>query len=265
MRAEAIPIDARRRGEYSVLELAWPGRAARNIGVLLLDPEADRLWLRLTGRFDADADPEYFTALGDDLPRAAREMGAAAFLRWCEETLSGVLTISGSEPVAVDSWTRALERLFASHVEPVAVRPWETHLPVYSLRAAATKFGEDRVVDEDPEEWAPVPGMRLEEGMFVAHVVGRSMEPRIPDGSLNVFRAPVVGSRQNKIVLVERPSRFEDGAPCTVKKYTSRKRYTGEDEWEHAAVRLEPLNPEFEAFDLAPGDRVIAEWIRTLD
>jgi hypothetical protein len=39
--------------------------------------------------------------------------------------------------------------------------------------------------------------------MFVAHVEGRSMEPRIPDGSLNIFRAPVVGSRQGKIVLVE--------------------------------------------------------------
>jgi hypothetical protein len=265
MRAEAIPIDARRRGEYSVLELAWPGRPARNIGVLLLDPVSDRLYLRLTLGFDEDADREYFSTLQDGLPQAAREMGAGAFLRWCEDTLSNVLAITDREAVAVDSWTRVLERLYARHVEPVAVRPYETHLPLYSLRAAATKFGEDRVVEEDPGEWAPVAGMRLEEGMFVAHVVGRSMEPRIPDGSLNVFRAPVVGSRQNKVVLVERPSRFEDGAPCTVKKYTSRKRYTGEDEWEHAAVRLEPLNPEFEAFDLAPGDRVIAEWIRTLE
>lgn len=260
-----VAMGARRRGEFFVLQLAWPGDAVRNIGILLLDPESDRLHLRLTEAFSDDTDPEYFRELEQDIADAAREMGAAAFLRWCEDTLSGVLLIGEREAVEVDSWTRVLERLYSRHVERVAARPYETHLPLYGLRAAATKFGEDRTVDEEPEEWVPAPGLRLDEGMFVAYVVGRSMEPRIPDGSLNVFRAPVVGSRQNKIVLVERSSRFGDGAPCTVKKYTSRKRYTGEDEWEHAAVRLEPLNPEFEAFDLQPGDRVIAEWVRTLE
>lgn len=262
---KVVAMEARRRGEFSVLQLAWPGSPVRNIGILLLDPASDRLHLRLTADFGEEADIEYLSELEKDIADAAREMGAAAFLHWCEDTLSGVLLISEREAVEVDSWTRVLERLFTLHVERVAVRPYETHLPLYGLRAAATKFGEDRAVDEEPEEWVPAPGPRLEEGMFVAYVVGRSMEPRIPDGSLNVFRAPVVGSRQNKIVLVERPSRFGDGAPCTVKKYTSRKRYTGEDEWEHAAVRLEPLNPEFEAFDLQPGDRVIAEWVRTLE
>lgn len=269
MKAAANPnvvtMGTRRRGEFSVLQLAWPGRALRNIGLLLLDTGADRLYLRLTETFEEDADPEYFAALEEGLREAARDMGASAFREWCEETLSGVLLITDSRAVDVDSFSRVLEQLFAEHVERVAVRPYETHLPLYGLRVAATKFGEDRLVDAEPEEWVPVAGARLEEGMFVAHVVGRSMEPRIPDGSLNVFRAPVVGSRQNKIVLVERPSRFDDGAPCTVKKYTSRKRQTGEDEWEHVGVRLEPLNPEFQAFDLAPGDRVIAEWIRTLE
>ena len=90
------------------------------------------------------------------------------------------------------------------------------------------------------------------------------MEPRIPDGSLNIFRAPVVGSRQGKIVLVELIDVHER---FTVKRYTSRKAAAGEDEWRHERVRLEPLNPEYEAFDLPP-DRikyVIAEWIQTLE
>ena len=39
--------------------------------------------------------------------------------------------------------------------------------------------------------------------MFVARIAGRSMEPRIPDGSLCVFRAGVTGSREGRLVLVE--------------------------------------------------------------
>lgn len=266
----AILHSIARRGEYSLLQFAWPGRPVRNIGVMLLDPDSDRLFLRLAEPDAGDPDPEYSAALEEGLREAARETGPAAFRAWCEDTLSGVLLITGHEAVEVDSFTRVLERLYSRHVERVAVKPYETHLPLYGLRAAASKFGEDRAVDEEPEDWVPAPGLRLEEGMFVVHVVGRSMEPRIPDGSLNIFRAPVAGSRQGRIVLVERPGRFEDGAPCTVKKYTSRKRYVSGNEfddarWEHAAVRLEPLNPEFPAFDLEPGDRVIAEWVRTLE
>ena len=108
--------------------------------------------------------------------------------------------------------------------------------------------------------------MRLDDSLIVVHVVGRSMEPRIPDGSLNVFRLNPAGSRQNKIVLVELLGELDDSARYTIKKYTSRKTQLTEDEWEHESIRLEPLNPEFQAFTLEPqGLRVIAEWLRTLD
>ena len=50
-----------------------------------------------------------------------------------------------------------------------------------------------------------------------------------------------------------------------MKRYTSRKIEGQDGSWEHAAIRLAPLNPEFEAFELAPGDfRVIAEFVRVL-
>jgi SOS-response transcriptional repressor LexA len=102
--------------------------------------------------------------------------------------------------------------------------------------------------------------------MFVIRVVGRSMEPRIPDGSLNVFRTPVVGSRQGRIVLARKRSGFIEGAPCTVKRYTSRKSFTGEDEWQHDAIVLEPLNPEYQPIPVEPEECVVlAEWVRTLE
>ena len=109
-------------------------------------------------------------------------------------------------------------------------------------------------------------GMRIDQGVFAAYVVGRSMEPRIPDGSLNLFRLHPVGSRQNKILLIQRFGVTDESARYTVKKYTSKKVSTGEDEWQHERIRLEPLNPEFEAWDVEPEDfAVVAEWLRVLE
>lgn len=258
-------IDAQHSGEYAVLQLAWPGLPLRNVGVLLIDPESDRGWLRLTPEWDPQADPEVFPLLEEDLAGKLLELGAAGCLRWLQDTLSNVLRVTDSETVAVDSFTRVRDRLYRENVGALEVRPFTTHLPLYSLRAAATRFGPEAVLEEEPEDWVAAPeGLRLAEGMFVAHVVGRSMEPRIPNGSLNVFRAPVVGSRQGRIVLVKRPGGFAESAGCTIKRYTSVKRVT-EEGWRHESIRLEPLNPEFAAFDLEPGDEVIAEWVRTLE
>jgi SOS-response transcriptional repressor LexA len=261
MTTAAIPIGAR-HGEFAVVQLAWPGLPVRNIGVLLLDPEADRMFLRFTEDWDEDTDPEYLAALEPEIVQRSRETGAAAFLRWCEDTLSNVLLIAPREAVEVDSFSRTLERLYREHVGRAAVRPFTTHLPLYSLRAAAGRFGHEQEVAE--EDWVPVPG-RLNERMFVAHVVGRSMEPRIPEGSLNVFEAGVVGSRQDMIVLAEIPGTADTTARYTVKKYTSTKSFT-EDSWQHESVTLLPLNREFEPISLAPDECiVVARWIRTLE
>ena len=267
MPATLRPIYSR-TGEYSLLRLALPGAPEHTVGVLLRDPEEDRLFLRLRADWEQIAgedDLEYLEHLEEHLRTVAAEGGAEACLRALEDSLSHMLRIGDRESIPLNSFHYTLDRLFARHVGAREIRPFRTHLPIYSLRAAATKFGEDMQVDE--EDWVSVPeGLRASENLFVAHVVGRSMEPRIPDGSLNVFRAPVVGSRQNKIVLVELLGQLDDSARYTVKKYTSRKVHRGEDDWEHESIRLEPLNPEFEAFELAPDKlRVIAEWVRTLD
>ena len=52
----------------------------------------------------------------------------------------------------------------------------------------------------------------------------------------------------------------------TIKRYTSIKRQTGEEDWEHETIRLEPLNPEYEPWELSPSDiRVVGEFVRVLD
>ena len=183
--------------------------------------------------------------------------GAREFLAELEGNASNFLLISDREPAAGAS----LGTLYDRHVD-ASVQRFVTHLPLYTLQAAATRFGEDAEVTEIG--WRRVEGLRLAEGMFVAQVVGRSMEPLIPDGSFCVFRNPVVGSRQGKRLLIEQFGAGENSARYTVKRYTSVK--TGsEDAWEHSRIRLEPLNPEFPAFDLEDGTfRVIGEFVRVL-
>ncbi|HEX3744782.1 MAG TPA: S24 family peptidase [Bryobacteraceae bacterium] len=268
MTASVTSINARRMGTYVLLEAHLPGRPARPIGVYLFDPASGRLWLRMRASYDDLADPddiEVLQALDEDIRARAAESGAAAYLESLEDSLSGVLRVSERQTVEVDAFSRVADRLFDGHVEKIGVEPFRTHVPLYSLRAAAGGLGEE--MESAAEDWVRVPeGMRLDPGVFVAHVVGRSMEPRIPDGSLNLFRFHPVGSRQNKILLIQRFGATDDSARYTVKKYTSTKIATGEDEWRHDRIRLEPLNPEFEAWDVEPEDfAVVAEWLRVLE
>jgi len=261
-------INARRQGTYVVLEAHLPQQPARNIGVYLVDPASDRLWLRMRGSYDglaSDEDAEVLDALAEDIRSRALEIGAEALLQSLEDSLSNAVRVGERQNVEVDAFSRAADGLFEQHVEKIAVEPFRTHVPLYSLRAAAGGLGEEMA--SAAEDWVRAPeGMRLDPGVFVAHVVGRSMEPRIPDGSLNLFRLNPVGSRQNKILLIQRFGVTDESARYTVKKYTSKKVMTGEDEWHHERIRLEPLNPEFESWDVEPQDfAVVAEWLRVLE
>ncbi|MDO8886182.1 DNA/RNA helicase domain-containing protein [Candidatus Oleimmundimicrobium sp.] len=144
------------------------------------------------------------------------------------------------------------------------------YLPIYSLKAAAGKFGEGQDVEE--KGWIEVDiGRKLDEKMFVAQVVGKSMEPKIPDGSYCAFRVHPEGSRQGKIVLVQHHNidDLETGGKYTVKVYESEKILAKDGTWKHAVIRLKPLNPAYEAIELHDVEEsefiVIAELIKVLN
>jgi len=257
---------------FSLLQLALPARAVLNIGIFLLDPAADRLYMKLRSDWSGVAGPddiEVLEGLGEDFEAKIGEMGGEAFLRSLEDTLSNSLLITSREPVLVSGFQKALERLFEEHVQRTEVIPFVTHVPLYSLRAAATKFGEDMEVEA--EGWVEAPArVKLHRNMFAARVVGRSMEPLIPDGSLCLFRAGVVGSRQGKRLLIQRIGVTDTSAEFTVKQYTSKKKELGEDQWGHVRIIMKPLNPEFEVMEFEKEDehrqfRVIAEFVQVLD
>lgn len=145
--------------------------------------------------------------------------------------------------------------------------PYVRHVPVMTLEAAAGRFLENRPVEE--QGWVEVEGVRLREGYFAAHVRGRSMEPLIPDGALCLFRAPVEGSRDGKVVLVQLAGAEdpEGGGRYTVKRYRSEKVEVEGGGWRHERIWLEPVNPAFEPIEIRPDEEgviVIAEFVRVL-
>ena len=126
------------------------------------------------------------------------------------------------------------------------------------------------VSDDSEREWVELDTSHpLRSGMFVARVDGRSMEPRIPDGSYCLFAAPVTGSRQGRTVLARMLNALDPdtGQRFTVKRYRSEKT-TNEDGWRHLTIVLEPLNPNYEPIELTAEDEspveVIAELIEII-
>ena len=164
-------------------------------------------------------------------------------------------------------------RTLPPHLRIVSPRPEDRYLtcvPLVPLDAAAGAFSDPQHIDDENFEWVAVEtNHHLRRGVFVARMVGRSMEPTIPDGAHCLFRAPVEGTRQGKIVLVQMRDGTdpENGQQYTVKRYQSEKVRDGTS-WHHREIKLNPVNPDYEAIVLTDGDkgalRVVAEVIDVL-
>jgi type I restriction enzyme R subunit len=176
---------------------------------------------------------------------------------------------AGSVGVGTAASDRALPpglRLVEGHREERYV----TCVPVVPLKAAAGAFGDPQHIDDDSFEWVTIDGsQRLRRGMFVAQVIGKSMEPAIPGGSYCLFRAPVEGTRQGKTVLVQLRDATdpESSERYTVKRYRSDKISVGES-WRHEKITLASVNLDFAPIVLTGADegalQVIAELVEVL-
>jgi type III restriction enzyme len=145
-----------------------------------------------------------------------------------------------------------------------ASQRFKTHLPVYSLKAAAGKFsGSQDVVEEG---WFEVKGRKLDPQMFVAQVVGKSMEPKISNGSYCVFRASPTGSFEGRIVLAQYrgPADSDTGGTYTVKRFRRTQRENPEGGLERIQIWFEPLNSTYDSIPIDPKDnddvKVVAEF-----
>ena len=171
------------------------------------------------------------------------------------EYLKGLLTISETPQEEI-----RIEANVADNVKYV------DFLPFYSLKAACGYFGDGEDVEESG--WVQVESFgKLNHNMFVVRAVGNSMEPRIHDGDLCVFRANPAGSREGKIVLVQNHTSYdpEYGGSYAIKLYTSEKSFSDEGSWQHLSIKLKPLNQDFSPIVLNEGEaddfRVIGEFL----
>jgi len=90
-------------------------------------------------------------------------------------------------------------------------------------------------------KWAESPDPFVaKKGVFLAKVVGESMNKRIPNGSWCVFKASPEGSRQGRVVLVQhRKIQDPDSGQFTVKIYDSKK-VVSDGSWAHERIILRP-------------------------
>lgn len=190
------------------------------------------------------------------------------YVYFCDHNLKeyfykNISTSKAVESIRTDIHDVRIEKEVAEWVKYV------DYLPFYSVKAACGNFGDGEIVNE--EGWVKVEGFgKLNRNMFVVRAKGNSMQPKICDGELCVFRTNVVGSRNGKIVLVKHESLNDpDYGSYTIKLYKSEK--TGDNiidsEWYHQNIILEPLNKEYNTILLNEYDTyiVVGEFCGVVD
>jgi uncharacterized protein len=145
--------------------------------------------------------------------------------------------------------------------------------PVIDLRFAAGAFSDAQAL-EDSADWVALPDwVRPQPGLFVAQVIGESMNRRIANGSWCLFRANPAGTREGKVVVVQHRSISdpETGGRYTIKLYSSEKVAAEDGGWRHQRITLHPDSdrPEFEPLVIRLGEddesfSVVAEMLMVL-
>lgn len=140
-------------------------------------------------------------------------------------------------------------------LSPDEARPYDNCVPLYDLKIAAGGFSDEQQ-QLDACEWAELPEMfRPQKGLFVAQVVGESMNRRIPNGAWCLFRVASAGSRNGKVVLASHQeiADSDTSGHYTVKIYESTKKNLADGSWRHMSIILRPDSylPEYEPIVLS--------------
>lgn len=174
------------------------------------------------------------------------------------------------QPVTDDLYnyiTAPNKKTLQENINNQKVIPLRFTIPLYDFYAAAGSFSEMQVENaytelEVEEKYAK------SDHYFACKVIGESMNKRIPNGSICIFKKYDGGSRNGKIVLIENRDIHDPdfNSAFTVKTYSSQKTIT-EEGWEHTEIVLKP-NSNNETFtdiiiDEANGKgmRVIGEFV----
>jgi len=146
------------------------------------------------------------------------------------------------------------------------------YIPFYDFYAAAGSFSEMQENKEFSMLRVPIQ-YSTEQKYFACRVVGESMNRRIENNSICLFKESIGGSRNGKIVLVENFGKNDEdfSSSFTVKTYASEKKVSDDGGWVHSAIVLKPNSTEsrFEDIILHEEDcenmRVVGEFIAVLE
>jgi DUF2075 family protein len=146
--------------------------------------------------------------------------------------------------------------------------------PLIDLRFAAGNFSNAQALEHQADDWVALPDwISPQPGLFVAQVIGESMNRRIPNGAWCLFRANPAGTREGKVVVVQHRSIAdpETDGRYTIKLYSSEKVASPDSEWQHKRITLRPdsSQPEFQplVIELPAEDEqfsVVAEMLMVL-
>jgi hypothetical protein len=164
------------------------------------------------------------------------------------------------------------ERFFKSRMETISINyeyeksknekavdliPYINSLPLLDLRAAADStydsiegyFGEGQ-----ENKFVLIKGGPFPKDRFLVKAEGNSMEPKIPDGSLCVFRKDPGGSRNGKIVLCKISGFVGDAPIAIIKQYNSVRAYSSDSLGEAKKIILSSLNPAHAPIEITDGE-----------
>ena len=166
------------------------------------------------------------------------------------------------------------ERFFKSRMEPLFevqktevdiiekekgtdLAPYIDALPLLELRAAADASYEHLdgyFSDGANYNLVPVRGGPFPKDRFLVRAEGDSMEPKIPNGSLCLFRKDPGGSRNGKIVLCRIEGFAGDAPLAVIKRYQSKRVISPDSIGEAEKIVLSSLNPTHKPIEITEGD-----------
>jgi SOS-response transcriptional repressor LexA len=150
-------------------------------------------------------------------------------------------------------------------VRPARGDRYQTCVPLLSLKAAAGGFGDEQ--DVDFADWVEIKSsFPLRRGMFVAQVVGHSMEPVIPDGAYCLFQRKAPNLKNDMIGLFQLHSAEdpETGGRFTIKRLRISTTRNRDGELQRITT-LVPDNPAFKPIPVEDEDvKFVAEFLEVL-
>lgn len=151
------------------------------------------------------------------------------------------------------------------------VKPPARHVAVYPLKVAAGHFSNSELTgDAIPIGWVETSLKADSADYFAAFVRGDSMQTKINDGDLCLFKRYTGGSRQGHIFLIQARGlkNSETGDSFVVKKYVRQTPARQSEDDDMSIIHLVSENPKFSPIILMGSSddeiQVIAEFIRVI-